>query len=98
MSEQVRQAQVTNNQGAQRYERETGHGLAMLEYVTDGARIELVHTEVPPEEEGKGIAGALVRAALDDARGRGLRVIPTCPFVRTYVQRHPEYAPLVTTH
>lgn len=98
MSEPVEQAQVTNNRGAQRYERETGHGLAMLEYLTDGKRIELVHTEVPPEDEGQGIAGALVRAALDDARGRGLRVIPTCPFVRTYVQRHPEYASLVTTH
>ena len=98
MSERVEQGRVTNNQDAQRYEQETGHGLAMLEYQTDGKRIELVHTEVPPEAEGKGIAGALVRAALDDARGRGLRVIPTCPFVRTYIQRHPEYASLVTTH
>lgn len=98
MSERVEPGQVTNNQGAQRYEQETGHGLAMLEYQTDGKRIELVHTEVPPEAEGRGIAGALVRVALDEARERGLRVIPTCPFVRTYIQRHPEYASLVTTH
>jgi uncharacterized protein len=94
----MKQGQVTNNRNAQRYEQETDHGLAMLEYRTDGKRIELVHTEVPPEAEGRGIAGSLARAALDEARERGVRVIPTCPFVRTFIQRHPEYASLVTTH
>ena len=98
VSERARQAQVTNNPDARRYEQQTEHGLALLEYVTDGKRIELVHTEVPPEAEGRGVAGSLVRAALDEARARGLRVIPTCPFVHAFIERHPEYASLVTTH
>lgn len=98
MNEQARQGQVTNNRDACRYEQETEHGLAVLEYLTDGSRIEFVHTEVPPQAEGGGIGGSLVRAALDDARERGLRVTPTCPFVRVFIERHPEYRALVTTH
>lgn len=53
------------------------------------------HTEVDPAFEGRGLGGALVRAALDDARARGLRVVPTCPFVAAYIRRHPDDADLV---
>lgn len=62
--------------------------------LADG-EITFVHTEVDPAFEGKGLAGQLVKAALDDVRGRGLRVIPECPYVRRYIDRHPEYADLV---
>jgi predicted GNAT family acetyltransferase len=50
---------------------------------------------VRPEAEGKGVASELVRWALDDVRGRGLRIVPRCPFVAAYLKRHPEYADLV---
>jgi predicted GNAT family acetyltransferase len=49
------------------------------------------HTYVPPELRGKGIADELVRKALDDVLERGLKVIPSCWFVRVYIDRHPEY-------
>lgn len=94
-------AQVTdvrNNTSAARFERPTEQGLAVLEYVMSGDRMDLVHTEVPPALEGRGIGAALVRAALDHARDHRLRVTPTCPFVRAYLQRHPEYERLVTNH
>lgn len=55
----------------------------------------LVHTEVEPALEGRGLAGRLVAGALDDIRARQLRVVPICPFVRSYIERHPEYADLV---
>jgi predicted GNAT family acetyltransferase len=58
-------------------------------------RIVLVHTEVEPTLEGQGLASRLVAGALDDIRARGLRVVPVCPFVRSYLQRHAEYADLV---
>jgi predicted GNAT family acetyltransferase len=58
--------------------------------------IDLVHTDVDPKWEGKGVGAALVRGALDDLRARGLKVRPTCPFVRAYLSRHPEYGDLVT--
>lgn len=50
----------------------------------------LVHTEVPPALEGRGIAARLVRAALDHALANGLKVLPRCSYVRAYMRRHPE--------
>jgi predicted GNAT family acetyltransferase len=55
----------------------------------------LLHTEVLPSLEGKGLGALLVAGALDDIRARGLHVIPLCPFVRSYIHRHPGYANLV---
>ena len=64
--------------------------VGVLEYVRKHGRLALVHTEVPPDREGQGIGSALVRHALDDARAGGLRVIPICPYVKNYLERHPE--------
>lgn len=55
----------------------------------DGQRI-LVHTEVDPGHEGEGLGSTLVRSALDDIRARGLKLVVVCPFVRKYLERHPE--------
>jgi hypothetical protein len=53
------------------------------------------HTEVDPEAGQDGLGSSLVRAALDDVRGRGASVVPLCSFVRGWIERHPEYAELV---
>lgn len=58
-------------------------------------RIAFIHTEVSPELEGHGLASRLVAGALDDVRAHGLHVVPICPFVSTYLRRHPEYEDLV---
>jgi hypothetical protein len=50
----------------------------------------MTHTEVPPELEGRGIAAALVEAALAHAKANGLKINPLCSYVRGYMQRHPE--------
>jgi len=55
----------------------------------------LVHTEVLPSLEGEGFGARLVAGALDDIRARGLHVVPLCPFVRSYIRRHPDYRDLV---
>jgi predicted GNAT family acetyltransferase len=55
----------------------------------------IIHTEVPPELGGRGIAGALVQAALDHARDTGLKVRPACSYSRAYMERHPETLPLL---
>jgi predicted GNAT family acetyltransferase len=64
-------------------------------YRRSGERIALVHTEVLPSLAGQGLASRLVVGALDDIRARGLHVVPICPFVRSYIRRHPEYDDLV---
>jgi len=86
---------VRNNEQASRYEMQTEAGLAVLEYMRDGKRLALVHTEVPRAVESRGLGAQLVKAALDDAMAQGLRIVPMCAFVRAYIARHPEYVTLV---
>jgi uncharacterized protein len=87
---------VQDNPGKSRYElvldeRVVGEILYRLE----PDHVELLHTEVLPSVEGKGLGARLVAGALDDIRARGLHVVPFCPFVRSYIRRHPDYADLV---
>jgi predicted GNAT family acetyltransferase len=83
---------IRHNVAEHRYELDTDHGLAIAVYREQGDRAIFTHTEVPPQDEGKGIASHLVRAALDDTRRRGLKIVPACSFVVAFVRRHPEYA------
>ena len=65
---------------------------AVLDYrVVDEGTLEYHHTFVPHAFRGRGVAAALAKAALDHARERGMRVIPSCWYVRRYVDRYPEY-------
>jgi predicted GNAT family acetyltransferase len=87
---------VADNAEQRRYEaRQSSEVVGFILYRLDPGRITLIHTEVAPALEGKGIASQLVSGALDDIRRRGLTIVPICPFVRAYLRRHPEYADLV---
>lgn len=86
-------ADVRNNPDRKQFETEGGR--ALLAYREDDGRIDLLHTEVPDELEGQGIGGALVKAALEHARAANLQVVPSCPFVGSYLRRHLEYVDLV---
>jgi uncharacterized protein len=87
---------VTDRPNELRYEIEVdGEVAGFLMYRLEPGVIELVHTDVAPKWEGKGVGGALVKGALDDVRARGLKMRPFCPFVRAYIKRHPEYQDLV---
>jgi predicted GNAT family acetyltransferase len=66
-----------------------GHG-GRLDYSVRGDVMTIVHTEVDPALEGKGVAGRLVQAALDHARASGLKVVPVCEYAASYMERHPE--------
>lgn len=82
---------VVNNTAANQLEMRTDSGIALLKYAILGDRIDLVHTEVPASVGGGGYGSALARAALDFARARHLKVVPTCRFVRSFMDRHHEY-------
>jgi len=71
-------------------------GTAELTYRRpDPKTVELLHTEVPEAAAGQGLGGKLAESAFVWARGEGLRVIPTCPFVRKWLERHPGESDLV---
>jgi len=81
---------VTDTPERQRFEAELDGTLAgVLEYVVKRDRIALIHTEVLPAYEGRGVASRLTRFALDEARRRQLMVIAICPYVRRYLETHP---------
>jgi predicted GNAT family acetyltransferase len=82
---------VRHNVALGRYELNTPHGLAVAIYHQQGDRSVFTHTEVPSADEGHGVGSELVRAALDDTRRRGFRIVPACSFVADFVRRHPEY-------
>ena len=86
---------VENNTAAQRFEAEVDGQLAVVEYGFVDGSIVFTHTEVPPALKGHGLADKLVRTALEDARAHQLTVVPLCPFVASYLRRHPEYQALV---
>ncbi len=87
---------VVDNPAEHRYEARVGGRLAgFAQYRLRGDRIVFVHTEVDDEFEGHGVGSRLASGALDDARARGLVVVPLCPFIADYIRRHPEYQDLV---
>lgn len=87
---------VTDQPEASRYVIEAdGERAGLLQYRLQADRITFTHAEVDPAREGQGLGSELTAFALDDARSRGLDVLPRCPFVASYMQRHPEYAELV---
>lgn len=67
----------------------------VAEYRRRGDRVVFTHTEIDAAFEGKGIGSALAKAALDDVRGRGLKAVPLCAFIRAWIERHPDYQDLV---
>jgi len=86
---------VTNNESAKRFEARLGEHTAILTYMRQPDALVLVHTEVPEQLEGRGLGGDLVRTALEYARAQDLRIVPRCPFVVTWLERHPEYEDVV---
>jgi len=88
---------VERNDDASRYEARIAGGLAgFAQYQLTPELVVFTHTEVDPHFEGLGIGSALARYALDDVRAASTRkVLPLCPFIKGWIQRHPEYVPLV---
>ena len=86
---------VINNEHASRYELHVGEEVAFLTYDRRGEVIIFLHMEVPSDLEGRGLAGQIAAKALTDAREQHLKVVPRCPYVASYIKRHPEFADLV---
>ena len=87
---------VRDNPGSQRYEiMADGVVAGFAQYRLRPGLIAFIHTEVDEAMTGRGLASTLIASALQDARARSLAVLPFCPFVNAYIQRHAEYADLV---
>lgn len=87
---------VTKKSDPDRYEIAVEEGVAgFTQFVdVDGQRV-FFHTEIGDDFGGRGLAGTLVREALDATRTNGLRVVPVCPYVKSFVGKHHEYDDIV---
>jgi predicted GNAT family acetyltransferase len=90
------EAEVVDAPEAGRYElRLEGRVIGVAAYRRRGRRIVFTHTEIDESFEGSGLGSRLAGAALEDARKKALVVVPLCPFVAHYIERHPEYQQLL---
>ena len=81
---------VYDSPARSRYEITVAGETAFAAYRREGDVLVMTHTIVPPAIEGHGVGSTLVAGALADVRRRGLRIVPQCPFVAAYLERHPD--------
>ena len=89
------QHSVSDNKESHRFELEADGYIAFSEYKRAPGLITITHTEVPKELGGRGIGTALAHGLMELIRTEGIKVKPLCPFVKAYIEKHPEYADLV---
>lgn len=91
------QTEVTRNDDRSRFEIHTDDGrlAGFAEYRLGDGVVEFTHTVVKDEFEGQGVGSTLARGALDAARADGLDVIAACPFIKSWIEKHPDYTDLL---
>lgn len=86
---------VRDNPGRHRFELDAEGHVAFSDYRRSNGVLTIMHTEVPRAINGRGIGSRLVRGMLDLVRAEGSKIRPLCSFVRSYIEKHPEYADLL---
>lgn len=88
--------ELIDNSPENRYEFRIGEEIAKIEYIkTKNNEIYLTHTEVPVSLEGRGIGSQLIEKTLQNIELQELRLVPLCPFVAGYIQKHPDWRRIV---
>ena len=82
---------IEENKVKKRFEGKVEDKLAIIDYIRAEDKMYLTHTEVPSELEGKGVASKMAKFALEQIKQEGLKLVPLCPFIASYVKRHTEY-------
>jgi predicted GNAT family acetyltransferase len=86
---------IHDNASRHRFELEVDGHTAFVDYKRERGIVTLIHTEVPKELGGRGIGGKLARGVLDHLRGEGTKIVVECPFIASYIEKHPEYRELL---
>ena len=89
--------EVSENKEKKRFEVSLEGKLALIDYIRAEDKMYLTHTEVPSEMEGKGIASSMVKQVFQQIRDENLKLVPLCPFVASYLKRHPEWKDILAS-
>lgn len=95
MKEEYKNLELVKNEAANRFEMNVDGNTAIIEYKQLPGKVALLHTEVPPELEGKGAATAIIEKTLAWIEENSLKLMPFCPLVIAYLKRHPEWKRIV---
>ncbi len=95
MKEQFKNISLIKNEAKKRFEIEVSQHFAFINYGEMGDQIALVHTEVEPELAGTGAASAIVEKTLNWLEQNHKTLLPFCPYVFAYIQKHPEWKRIV---
>lgn len=88
--------QVVHKEVVHRFELEVEGAVAFIEYKVKKPDVfAFVHTLVPDAHKGKGVASQLTKGAFEWCRDHGVQIVPVCPFIVTFVKRHPEWNDLI---
>ena len=87
--------EVKDNPASHRFEAVVEGKTAFIDYKLKDDEMKVLHTEVPKELEGRGIAGTMTRQVLEYIDTHHLQLIPLCPYMKSYLKKHPEYEHLV---
>lgn len=88
---------VHDEEGRRYLLRRDGEHVGLIDYRVSGDTYDLHHTEIRPEARGGGLGGVLVRGALEDLQEQNRKVIPSCWYVREFIDANDEFAPLLTS-
>jgi hypothetical protein len=86
---------LRDNAAQHRFEIDVDGHVAFVTYKLAPGGITLVHTEVPAALSGRGVGSMLVRSVLEEMRSRGAKITVRCPFIRGFMEKHPEFADLL---
>ena len=86
---------IIHNEAESRFETLVEGKLALVDYEKRNNILDITHTEVPKELEGRGIAGAITQFVLEYIKSNGLKIHPICPYTVAYLKRHSEYQDLI---
>lgn len=92
----VNEPALINNESIHNFEMTIDGHRSFIDYRINGGKVHLIHTEVPKELEGKGVAALLVQKTFEYLEERGLKIVPICPYVQHFLKRHPEWNRIVT--
>jgi len=85
------------NTDTHRLEMEVEGHIAFIDYKLTDERLFLIHTEVPRELEGRGVARAIVEKAFQFAKDKGYKVVPICPYIQSYLKKHREWDDIIAS-
>ncbi len=89
-------SKIVLNEVKKQFEMKVNEDMAFTEYTTTGDKMYITHSEVPKQLEGQGIGSSMVEQVLQYIKDNNLKVVPLCPFVAAYINKHNKWQSILS--